>query len=283
MLAELPAPGDEAEAIDRTSLLESPAQRARPPTPCGCRSSGRPPRLSAEYRSSGGAGVCRRRSLARRASGNAGGRYLGFARAMGETATAFARLREGSLSEWRATITQHADGPVGDGDRNHAQIMADTLVERLTGTTRARMSLSRSTWSCTADVLVGGAPAAADVPGHGPVPADTARALIVDALDAEASVTLRRLFAARTRARSWRWSPARGSSSRIAPVRHPPRRVVPDPVLRCSDRRDRPPPPAQRGRGNRQRQRQRPVPNPHPAERSRRLGGHHRDRRRRHP
>ena len=173
--AELPAPGDEAEAIDRMSLLESvkaacaagqasdtlrlqelrPAAEAERGVPVERRCRG----LSAEV------------ALARRASGNAGGRYLGFARAMGETATAFARLREGSLSEWRATTPQHADGPVGDGDRNHARIMADTLVERLTGTTRAEDVAVSVDVVVSAGVLVGGAHAAADVPGYGPVPA----------------------------------------------------------------------------------------------------------------
>jgi hypothetical protein len=226
-------------------------------------------------------------ALARRVSGNAGGRHLGFARAMGEMPNTFARLREGSLSEWRATILvretaylqvedrrvidqalcadpatldgvgdralealakriayerdpqavvdrnasapqdrrvtmrpkpdamvqvsallpmtagiaafaalkQHADGLVGDGDRTHAQIMADTLLERLTGKARAEDVAVSVDVVVSADVLTGGADGAADIPGYGPIPADTARSLIADALDADALVTLRRLFA----------------------------------------------------------------------------------------
>ncbi|GAA2052529.1 HNH endonuclease signature motif containing protein [Williamsia deligens] len=291
MLAELSAAVDEGEAIDRISLLESikaacaagqaqdtlrlqqlrSAAEAERGVPVDRRCRG----LSAEV------------ALARRVSGNAGGRHLGFARAMGEMPNTFARLREGVLSEWRATILvretaylqvedrrvidhalcadaatldgvgdralealakqiayqrdphavvdrnaaapkdrrvsmrpkpdamvqlsallpmtagiaayaalkQHADGLVGDDDRTHAQVMADTLLERLTGKARAEEVAVSVDVVVSADVLVGGTDAAAEVAGYGLVPADTARGIIADALDADALVTLRRLFA----------------------------------------------------------------------------------------
>ncbi len=292
VLADLPAAVQEAEAIDRISLLESIKAT------CAAEQAADTLRLQ-ELRSAAEAergvpaerrcrGLSAEVALARRVSGNAGGRHLGFARAMGEMPDTFARLREGSLSEWRATILvretaylqvedrrvidhalcadpatldgvgdralealakqiayqrdphavvdrnasapkdrrvsmrlkpdamvqlsallpmkagiaayaalkQHADELVGYDDRTHAQVMADTVVERLTGKTRAEDVAVAVDVVVSADVLVGDSTAAADVPGYGPIPADTARSLIADALDADALVTLRRLFAA---------------------------------------------------------------------------------------
>ncbi|WP_299571656.1 HNH endonuclease [uncultured Williamsia sp.] len=292
VLADLPAAGDETEAIDLISLAESVKSS------CAAVQAEQTLRLL-QLRSAAEAergipierrcrGLSAEVALARRVSGNAGGRYLGFARAMGEMPNTFARLRDGSLSEWRATILvretgylqvedrriidhalcadaatldgvgdralealakqiayqrdpqavvdrnaaaprdrrvsmrpkpdamvqlsallpmkagiaafaaikQHADGLVGDGDRTHAQIMADTVVERLTGKARAEDLPVAVDVVVSADVLVGDASAAAEVPGYGLIPADTARDLIANALDADALVTLRRLFAA---------------------------------------------------------------------------------------
>ncbi|GAA1904430.1 hypothetical protein LX12_000437 [Williamsia serinedens] len=291
-LADLPIAADEAETVDRISLMESikavcAAGQAEDTL--------RLQELRSAAESERGVPVERRCrglsaevALARRASGNAGGRHLGFARAMSEMPNTFARLREGSLSEWRATILvretaylqvedrriidhalcadtstlesvgdralealakrityerdpqavvddnasapkdrrvtmrpkpdamvqlsallpmtagiaayaalkQHADGLVGDGDRTHAQVMADTLLERLTGKAAAEDVAVSVDVVMSADTLVAGSNAAAEVPGYGPVPADTARSLISDTLDADALVTLRRLFAA---------------------------------------------------------------------------------------
>ncbi|MEH3155066.1 MAG: HNH endonuclease [Gordonia paraffinivorans] len=291
-LADLPIAADEAETVDRISLMES----IKAVCAAGqAADSLRLQELRSAAESERGVPVERRCrglsaevALARRVSGNAGGRHLGFARAMGEMPNTFARLREGSLSEWRATILvretahlqvadrrvidqalcadsatlngvgdraletvarkiayerdpqavvdrnasapkdrrvsmrpkpdamvqlsallpmkagiaayaalkQHADGLVGDGDRTHAQVMADTLLERLTGKAAAEDVAVAVDVVVSAEVLTGGANGAADVPGYGPIPADTARSLIADALDAEAVMTLRRLFAA---------------------------------------------------------------------------------------
>ena len=291
-LGELPAAVEEGEAVDRISLLESMKAAC---AAAQARDTLRLQELRSAAEAERGVPVERRCrglsaevALARRVSVSAGGRYLGFARAMGEMPNTFTRLREGSLSEWRATILvretgylqvedrrvidealcadtatldsvgdralealakriayerdpqavvdrnaaapkdrrvsmrpkpdamvqlsallpmkagitayaalkQHADGLVGDGDRTHAQIMADTLLERLAGTATAEDVAVSVEVVVSADVLVGDSDAAAEVPGYGPVPADTARSLIADALDADALVTLRRLFAA---------------------------------------------------------------------------------------
>jgi hypothetical protein len=291
VLAQLPAAGDEVEAIDRISLVESIKAA------CAAVQAADTLRLQ-ELRSAAEAeagvpidrrlrGLSAEVALARRVSGNAGGRHLGFARAMAEMPNTFARLREGSLSEWRATILvretgylqvqdravidaalcsdastlegvgdrelealakkiayerdpqavvdhnasapkdrrvsmrpkpdamvqlsallpmtagiaayaalkKHADSIVGDDDRSHAQVMADALVERLTGKATAEDVAVSVDVVISADALVGGSSAAGEVPGYGPIPADTARDLIADALDADALVTLRRLFA----------------------------------------------------------------------------------------
>ncbi|MEH3155801.1 MAG: HNH endonuclease [Gordonia paraffinivorans] len=291
VLGELPAADTEAAAIDLISLAESVKSS------CAAVQAEQTLRLH-ELRSAAEAeagvpierrcrGLSAEVALARRVSGNAGGRYLGFARAMGEMPNTFARLREGSLSEWRATILvretgylqvedrrvidqalcadqatldgvgdralealakkiayerdphavvdrnasapkdrrvtmrpkpdamvqlsallpmkagiaayaalkQHADGLVGDGNRTHAQVMADTMLERLTGKARAEDVAVSVDVVIACDALVGFSDVAADVPGYGPIPADTARSLISDALDVEAMVTLRRLFA----------------------------------------------------------------------------------------
>ncbi|MBE7163283.1 MAG: DUF222 domain-containing protein [Williamsia herbipolensis] len=292
VLAELPGAGDEAEAIDRISLMESiksacaAGQAADTLTLQQLRSATEAERgIPVERRCRG---LSAEVALARRVSGNAGGRHLGFARAMGEMPNTFARLLDGSLSEWRATILVRetaylqvedrrvidqalcADPATLDGvgdralealakriayqrdpqavvdrnasapkdrrvtmrpkpdamvqlsallpmtagiaayaalkkqadlicqsdDRAHAQVMADTLVRRLTGVAVPGSVPLAVDVVVSADALVGGADAAAEVPGYGPIPADTARALIADALDADALVTLRRLFAA---------------------------------------------------------------------------------------
>ncbi|WP_299577318.1 HNH endonuclease signature motif containing protein [uncultured Williamsia sp.] len=292
VLADLPAAGDEAEAVDRIFLMESIKAA------CAAGQAADTLRLQ-ELRSAAEAergvpverrcrGLSAEVALARRVSGNAGGRHLGFARAMGEMPNTFARLRDGSLSEWRATILvretaylqvedrrliDHAlcsdpatlDG-VGDralealakkiayardphavvdrnasapkdrrvtirpkpdatvqlsallpmtagiaayaalkkqadlicqsDDRTHAQVMADTLLRRLTGVAVPGAVPLAVDVVVSDVVLTGDASAAAEVPGYGPIPASTARDLIADALDHDAEVTLRRLFAA---------------------------------------------------------------------------------------
>ncbi|GAA1876828.1 13E12 repeat family protein [Williamsia serinedens] len=263
VLGRLPAADTEVAAIDLISLAESVKSS------CAAVQAQQTLRLQ-ELRSAAEAkagvpverrcrGLSAEVALARRVSGNAGGRHLRFARAMGEMPNTFARLREGSLSEWRATILvretaylqvedrrvidhalcadpatldgvgyralealakqiayqrdphavvdrnasapknrcvsmrpkpdamvqlsallpmtagiaayaalkQHADGLVGVGDRTHAQIMADTLLERLTGKPAVEDLPVAVDVVIAGDALVGFSDAAADVPGYG--------------------------------------------------------------------------------------------------------------------
>ncbi|MGJ0120308.1 DUF222 domain-containing protein [Williamsia sp. MIQD14] len=234
-----------------------------------------------------GRGLAAEVALARRASGSAGGRYLGFARALMRVMPhTRAALASGALTEWRATILvretahltprdrgeidrricadvsvlegvrdraldaevkrlayeldpqavvdrhaqaakdrrvstrpapdgmvrlsallplvsgisvfaslkRHADATVGGDERTHAQVMADALVERVTGaaTTDALPLAVNAVMSD--EVLLGDSSAAAHVSGFGPIPADTARAVVATALDADTASTLRRLY-----------------------------------------------------------------------------------------
>ncbi|MBE7162048.1 MAG: HNH endonuclease, partial [Williamsia herbipolensis] len=121
VLAELPVAGDEAEAVDRIALLESIKSACAAGQ---ARDTLRFQELRSAAEAEAGVPVERRCrglsaevALARRVSGNAGGRHLGFARAMGEMPNTFARLREGSLSEWRATILVRETGYLQVEDR----------------------------------------------------------------------------------------------------------------------------------------------------------------------
>ena len=236
-----------------------------------------------------GRGLAAEVALARKASGSAGGRYLGFARAlMCEMPYTRDALASGALTEWRATILvretahltprdrgeidrrlcadvsvldgvgdraldaevkrlayeldpqavvdrhaqavkdrrvstrpapdgmvrlsallplvsgisvyaslkMHADATVGADDRTHAQVMADALVERVTGAATVDALPVAVNVVMSDEVLLGNGDAAAHVTGYGPIPADTARAMVATSLDADAATTLRRLFKA---------------------------------------------------------------------------------------
>ncbi|MGJ0118216.1 HNH endonuclease [Williamsia sp. MIQD14] len=292
-LPVLPLVADEAAAVDRISLLEA--------IKAGCAAAQatetmRLEILRLESESAAGVPVVRqgRRlaaevALARKASGSAGGRYLGFARAlMREMPHTRAALASGALTEWRATILvretahltahdrseidrricaetsalegvgdrtldaevkriayeldpqavvdrhslsqsdrrvstrpapdgmvrlsallplvsgisvygslkRHADATVGSDDRTHAQVMADALVERVTGATTTGALPVAVNVVMSDEILLGDSSAAAHVTGYGPIAADTARAMVATALDAETSSTLRRIYAA---------------------------------------------------------------------------------------
>ncbi|KQR99307.1 HNH endonuclease [Williamsia sp. Leaf354] len=295
LLPELPAAGDEAAAIDRISVLEA--------IKAGCAAAQavetmRLEELRVESESAVGVpkarqgrGLAAEVALARKASGSAGGRHLGFARAlMHEMPHTRAALASGALTEWRATIlvretahlTPHdrgeidrrmcadvsvlegvgdraldaevkriayeldpqavvdrhahavkdrrvstrpapdgmvrlsallplvsgisvyaalkkqADATVGGDDRTHAQVMADALVERVTGAATADALPVAVNVVMSDEVLAGNGSAAAHVTGYGPIPADTARAMVATSLDADAATTLRRVYKAPT-------------------------------------------------------------------------------------
>jgi hypothetical protein len=99
-----------------------------------------------------------------------------------------------------ASLATAADGRHAEGDpRSRGQIMADTLVERVTGqATGAAVPVEVSLVITDAALLAGvrdrgdeSTDEPAHLVGYGPLPADTARALI---RDNEATVWLRRLY-----------------------------------------------------------------------------------------
>ncbi|OBA61875.1 HNH endonuclease [Mycobacterium sp. 1100029.7] len=83
----------------------------------------------------------------------------------------------------------------GDG-RSRGQVMADTLVERVTGRGAAAPVPIAVNLVLSDETLLGGDNAPADVSGYGPVPAAVARALVRGvAGDRRSRATLRRLYA----------------------------------------------------------------------------------------
>ena len=74
-----------------------------------------------------------------------------------------------------AALKQHADAASGDG-RTRDQIMADTLVERLTGQTHATdLNIELQLMMPMDALLNSDNPSAAEIPGYGPLPGDLAR------------------------------------------------------------------------------------------------------------
>ncbi|WP_082502173.1 HNH endonuclease [Williamsia sp. Leaf354] len=292
-LRDLGSASTESEAVERISLLEA--------IKAGCAAAQavetmRLEELRVESESAAGVpkarqgrGLAAEVALARKASGSAGGRYLGFARAvMREMPHTRAALAAGVLTEWRATILvretahltphdrgeidrrlcadvsvlegvgdraldaevkriayeldpqavvdrhaqaakdrrvstrpapdgmvrlsallplvsgisvyaslkKHADATVGADDRTHAQVMADALVERVTGAATVDALPVAVNLVVPDDVLLGDSTAATHVSGYGPIPAATARAIVATSLDADAATTLRRLYKA---------------------------------------------------------------------------------------
>jgi hypothetical protein len=77
-----------------------------------------------------------------------------------------------------AALLRHTDTLVGNGDpRTRGQIMADTLVERLTGQATADDVSAEIGLIMTDEALFSGDDTPAELTGHGPVPAELARAL----------------------------------------------------------------------------------------------------------
>jgi len=90
-----------------------------------------------------------------------------------------------------AALRTHADGLIATGDpRGRGQIMADTLVQRVTGRAAADTQPVAVNLVVSDRSLLGGDECAAYVEGYGPVPAELARELVSSAQ----SATLRRLY-----------------------------------------------------------------------------------------
>lgn len=81
-----------------------------------------------------------------------------------------------------------------DPVRGQGQIMADTLVERVTGVTSAEAVPVGVNITISDEALLGGGDEPAAVVGHGPVPAAVARRFISEAVSSGAKVLARRLY-----------------------------------------------------------------------------------------
>ena len=99
-----------------------------------------------------------------------------------------------------ATLSRDAEALISAGnERSKGQIMADLLIERLTGET-ASAELGVNVDLVLSDTtLLGGGNTSATIPGHGPVPAQIARELVAHALRAETISWIRTLYADPTR------------------------------------------------------------------------------------
>lgn len=82
-------------------------------------------------------------------------------------------------------LTRHADTLRARGDtRSRGQIMADTLVERVTGQSRAPAIPTEVQLVMTGGALLGQDPAPPRLVGYGPLPAAVARAILRASTDA---------------------------------------------------------------------------------------------------
>ncbi len=109
-------------------------------------------------------------------------------------------------------------------DRTRGQVMADTLVERVTGRP-AEEPVPPVTVNVVLsdDTLVDGGNHAATVEGYGPVPADVARSLITDSSTTTARSPCAACTPARPAARWSPWSRSRAPSEGVGPVHPVPR------------------------------------------------------------
>jgi hypothetical protein len=101
------------------------------------------------------------------------------------------------VAVWAALKTV-ADALLGEGDeRTRGQIMADTLVERVTGQEKAEVVPVAVNLTVSDETLLEGGHEPAWLADYGPVPASLARRM-VDTATKEAIATLRRLYVAAT-------------------------------------------------------------------------------------
>jgi hypothetical protein len=84
---------------------------------------------------------------------------------------------------------------VNGDNRSRGQVMADTFVERLTGRPAEEPVPLTVNVVISDDALIAGSTDPASVEGYGPIPAESARNLITDALDKDGQIALRRLYA----------------------------------------------------------------------------------------
>lgn len=95
-----------------------------------------------------------------------------------------------------AALRQTADSLINSGDeRSRGQIMADTLVERVTGQGSAAATPVSINLVVSDRTLLGHGSDAAHLDGAGAIPADLARRIVLDALEADAAAWLRKVYA----------------------------------------------------------------------------------------
>ena len=95
-----------------------------------------------------------------------------------------------------AALDRRATELIASGDgRGRGQIMADTLVERVTGQATADAVPIEVNLVLSADTLVGDEEAAGEVVGYGPIAARSALSLLSDAAEGGAPIWFRRVFA----------------------------------------------------------------------------------------
>jgi hypothetical protein len=83
-----------------------------------------------------------------------------------------------------------------DDGRTYGQVMADTLVERITGRQAAAATPIAVNVVVSDDTLLGGGDEPATLGGYGPIPAAVARGMVAGAVfDPRSKATLRRLYA----------------------------------------------------------------------------------------
>jgi hypothetical protein len=94
-----------------------------------------------------------------------------------------------------AALDRRARELMASGDeRGRGQIMADTLVERVTGQETAAAVPIEVTLVMPAGTLMGSTDEPAEVAGHGPLSAETARAILAASADSDALVWFRRML-----------------------------------------------------------------------------------------
>lgn len=152
------------------------------------------------------------RSVADRASHAAAERHVSLRPAPDTMCyvTAFLPVAEGVAVH--AVLTRHADTFRFDGDpRSRGQLMADALVERITGTAGGVSGIEIQL-VMTDRTLLQGDSEPARLAGYGIVPAGWAREILVRDQNKATNLWLRRLFTAPAAGTSLRWSPGHGSS-----------------------------------------------------------------------
>lgn len=105
--------------------------------------------------------------------------------------TALLPMKQG-VAAYAALVRAADTSP--DGTRGRGQIMADTLVELLTGVTRADAVPIGVNLVISDESLLAAGNEPATVSGHGPMPAAVGRRLVAESVSAGARTALRRLF-----------------------------------------------------------------------------------------